>query len=169
MSDATVDEAAPARKKAKRSGGAGQVMLLATGLMLLLPIAPATFTIVSVFMAPTFLAICFRILKMPGAIGTVAGLNISGMIPALYELWSRGNDFEKAFAILFDPEFLAINLAAAGMGIALLWISPFVARTWVDIASHRLLHKAEAERKRMLDEWGDDLAPDKEDAEPSEG
>ncbi|WP_417517595.1 hypothetical protein [Minwuia sp.] len=143
----------------KSSGGDGSRtgMLLFAALLLLMPIAPSTFAVVAVYMAPTWLTACFRPFHLPGAIATVAGMNFAGTLPALYYLWTRGNNFETAFMLLFHTEFQGMNLAAAAMGISLLWIAPFIARTWVDIASQRLLHKAEAEREKLIDEWGDHL------------
>lgn len=160
MSDATVDNADDQDGNGKKAGGgsltrAGNILFAI--LFLLLPIAPSTFTVVAVYMAPTLVVACFRALQLPGAITTVAGLNFAGAMPALYYLWTRGNDFETAFSLLFNYEYLGLNLAAAGVGLSLLWIAPFIAQTWVDIASHSLLNRAKAERVKLLDEWGEDL------------
>lgn len=134
---------------------------------LLMPVAPATFTVVAVYLSPTFIMGCFRGLQTPGAISTVAGFNVAGLLPALYHLWHSGNDYDAAFALLFDSEFLAINFAAAGLGLSLLVIAPFIARTWVDIAGQRLLRRAEAEKRKLLDEWGEAL--DQQDKENASG
>lgn len=158
MTDATISKA-DGKRSASESGSRVGGLLFA-GLLLLLPIAPSTFAVVAVYMAPTLVTSCFRSLHLPGAITTVAGLNFAGAMPALYHLWTRGNDFETAFALLFDFEYLGMNIAAAGIGLSLLWIAPFIAQTWVDIASDHLLHRAEDERVKLLDEWGEDLAAD---------
>lgn len=156
MSDAAVDTSVTEGAKARKVGNRTSSMMFAV-LLLLLPVAPSTFTVVAIYLAPTLVVACFRALQLPGAITTVAGLNFAGAMPALYYLWTHGNDFETAFALLFNIEFLAMNFAAAGIGISLLWIAPFIAQTWVDIASDHLLHRAEAEREKLLDEWGPEL------------
>ena len=167
MSDTTVDSAKDeGEKKSGRSLTRAGNLSFAI-LLLLLPIAPSTFTVVAVYMAPTLVVACFRALQLPGAVTTVAGLNFAGSMPALYYLWTRGNDFETAFSLLFNYEYLGLNLAAAGVGLALLWIAPFIAQTWVDIASNSLLNRAKAERLKLLDEWGEDLAGDTDDDEGS--
>jgi hypothetical protein len=159
MSDTTA-EAAEGKNRKARSGGDRTGNILFAVLLLLLPIAPSTFTVLAVYMAPTLIVACFRSMQLPGAITTVAGLNFAGSMPALYYLWTRGNDFETAFSLLFNLEFIGINMAGAAVGISLLWIAPFIAQTWVDIASDHLLHRAKAERVKLLDEWGEDLAGD---------
>ncbi len=152
MSDAALEDgAAPAKPKAR---GRGIERLIPLGLLMLLPIAPATFTVLTVFMMPTMLLVFFRLLRLPGAAGTVAGLNFAGTLPALHHMWTTGNDFQTAYLTLFNLEFMFLNLAAAAIGVSLLWISPFIARTWVDIAGNRLHTRAKAERERLIDEWG---------------
>lgn len=156
----SAEHARRARKKEARTGG----MVFAV-LLMLLPVAPSTFAVVAVYMAPTWIISCFRAFHMPGAIMTVAALNFAGALPALYHLWTRGNDFEMAFALLFNFEYLGTCMAAAAIGLSLLWISPFIARTWVDIASQHLLHRAEAEREKLIDEWGEDLVAEMAEAD----
>lgn len=143
--------------KGKQKGGGRLAMLLVFALVCMMPVAPATFTIVAVYMAPTWVVGCFRGIQTPGAIPTVAGLNVAGVMPALYHLWHHGNDFEAALGLLFDTEFLVINFAAAGLGVAMLLIAPFIAHTWVDIAGQRLLRRAQSEREKLMDEWGEAL------------
>lgn len=161
MSDTTAGNADADAGNGKGRNGQGNAgrasAMMFTILLLLLPVAPSTFTVVAVYMAPTLVVACFRSLQMPGALTTVAGMNFAGSMPALYFLWTRGNDFETAFSLLFNLEFIGLNLAAAGVGLSLLWIAPFIAQTWVDIASDHLLQRAKAERAKLLDEWGEDL------------
>jgi hypothetical protein len=168
MSEATLDAAAGEGGKKKNRGDARAGSLLFAILLILLPVAPSTFAVVAVYMAPTLVTSCFRALHLPGAITTVAGMNFAGAMPALYHLWTHGNDFETAFALLFNFEYLGINLAAAGVGLSLLVIAPFIAQTWVDIASQHLLHRARAERVKLLDEWGEDLGSNDAIPEASE-
>jgi hypothetical protein len=144
-------------RPARAAGGRSTMVMVFAMAGLLMPIAPASFTVVAVYLSPTFIMGCFRGLQAPGAISTVAGFNIAGLLPALYHLWHSGNDFDAALALLFHGEFLVINFAAAGLGLSLLVIAPFIARTWVDIAGQRLLRRAEAERRKLLDEWGEAL------------
>lgn len=166
MSDTTADkQSADETKK-----GGILVALAPVALLLMLPIAPATFTVVATYMAPSLLLALFRKLHMPGAIATVAGLNFAGTMPALQHLWTHGNDFDLAFQLVFNMEFVLINLFATVLGVSLLWISPFIARTWVDIAGHRLLVKAQAERKKLIEEWGEELAePEETESKKGDG
>jgi len=165
MTDATLEEGrngsgAEGKGKRKSATMSAPGMMFAL-LLLLLPVAPSTFTVFAVYMAPTILIMCFRNFHLPGAITTVAGMNFAGTVPALYYLWTNGNSFEVAFfVLLFDMEYLGMAMAAAGLGLSLLWLSPFIARTWVDLANQHLLNRAQAERVKLLDEWGDKLLDD---------
>lgn len=169
MSAAALENEAEAGGRAPASGASARLaMLLGLALVALLPFSPGTFTIIAVFMAPTWFIGCFRGLQTPGAVATVAGLNVAGILPALYHLWHKGGDFDTAFRMLFDSEFLTINFAAAGLGVAMLLIAPFIARTWVDIAGQRLLRRAQAEREKLLDEWGEALEREEQSADADE-
>ncbi|WP_416898934.1 MAG: hypothetical protein ACMVY4_04170 [Minwuia sp.] len=169
MSDATAQTPAEARQRALKSANRTTFMIF-TVMLLLLPIAPSTFTVVAVFMAPTWMVAFYRSFHAPGAIPTVAGMNVAGTLPALHYLWTHGNDFDTAFGLLFNTDYVIMAIGAAALGIALLFIAPFVARTWVDMAGQRLLHQAQAERDRLLDEWGEELLaePKKEDKKKGE-
>ncbi|MEC9346436.1 MAG: hypothetical protein VYB54_09420 [Pseudomonadota bacterium] len=136
-------------------GGAKMTLLLVLAVLGLLPLAPATFSVALVFLLPTWVIALTRSFRVPGALETVAGLNIAGTIPALVHLWKGPGDFAAALAIMLDTEFLVTNFAAAGIGIMLLVCAPYIARSWVDIASTRLRRRAEAKRKRLVDEWGE--------------
>ncbi len=137
----------------QRGGGLSLLLLLAPAI--LLPVAPATFALAMVYLLPTIVIGSTRLLRVPGAMATMFGMNMSGALPGLVAHWKRNGSFDDAFRMMLDPEFLMINLAACAIGLVLLFAAPFIARAWVDIASARLRSRAVAQRKRLLDEWGD--------------
>lgn len=159
MSTATAD-ANPKAKKGKQEGGGKTTLLLMFGSLLLLPVAPATFALMMIYMLPTLLLAMTRMLRVPGAMATVFGMNLSGALPGIVTHWHGSGTFDEAFRLMVDPEYMLINLAACGIGFALLFAAPFIARAWVDIASARLRSRAVAQRKRLLDEWGDAVRGD---------
>lgn len=174
MTDATLEngqeEAGSETKERRRSAAMSAPGMMFAVLLMMLPVAPSTFTVFAVYMAPTILIMCFRNFHLPGAITTVAGMNFAGTMPALYYLWTNGNSFEVAFfVLLFDMQYLGMAMAAAALGFSLLWLSPFIARTWVDLANQHLLNRAEAERARLLDEWGEGLLEDPPPAPAPQG
>jgi len=154
VSAATAD-VNPKAKKAKRESGGKTTLLLMFGSLLLLPVAPATFALMMIYMLPTLLLAMTRMLRVPGAMATVFGMNLSGALPGIVTHWRGAGTFDGAFRLMVDPEYMLINLAACAIGFALLFAAPFIARAWVDIASARLRSRAVAQRKRLLDEWGD--------------
>jgi hypothetical protein len=159
VSAATAD-ANPKAKKAKRESGGRTTLLLMFGSLLLLPVAPATFALMMIYMLPTLLLAMTRMLRVPGAMATVFGMNLSGALPGIVAHWSGDGTFDGAFRLMVDPEYMLINLAACAIGFALLFAAPFIARAWVDIASARLRSRAVSQRKRLLDEWGDAVRGD---------
>ena len=159
MSAATAD-ASPKAKKAKRESGGKTTLLLMFGSLLLLPVAPATFALMMIYMLPTLLLAMTRMLRVPGAMATVFGMNLSGALPGIVTHWRGAGTIDGAFRLMVDPEYMLINLAACAIGFALLFAAPFIARAWVDIASARLRSRAVSQRKRLLDEWGDAVRGD---------
>jgi len=145
----------PGRAKARGSGKL--TLLLMFGSILMLPVAPATFAVMLIYMLPTVMLAMTRMLQVPGAMTTVLGMNLSGALPAIVAHWNGSGTIDGAFRMMVDPEFMLINLGACGIGFALLFAAPFIARAWVDIASSRLRARAMAQRKRLLDEWGDEV------------
>ncbi|MDF1719383.1 MAG: hypothetical protein P1U65_01785 [Minwuia sp.] len=143
----------------KRSGGKLSLLLMLSP-AILLPLAPATFALALVFMLPTIIIGSTRLLRVPGALATMFGMNLSGALPGLVAHWKRSGSFDDAFRMMLDPEFVLVNLAASGIGLVLLFAAPFIARAWVDIASARLRSRAISQRKRLLDEWGDEVRGD---------
>jgi hypothetical protein len=161
VSAATADtEAKPKRQKQKQDSGGRTTLMLMFGSILLLPVAPATFALIMIYMLPTLLLAMTRMLRVPGAMATVFGMNLSGALPGIVAHWNGPGTFDSAFRLMVDPEYMLINLAACGLGFALLFAAPFIARAWVDIASARLRSKAVSQRKRLLDEWGDEVRGD---------
>lgn len=159
MSAATAD-ANPKEKKGKQENGGKTTMLLLFSCLLLLPVAPATFALMMIYLLPTLLLAMTRMLRVPGAMATVFGMNLSGALPGIVTHWRGSGTFDGAFRLMVDPEYMLINLAACAIGFALLFAAPFIARAWVDIASARLRSRAVSQRKRLLDEWGDDVRGD---------
>lgn len=139
------------------------LLMLAGTLLALLPLAPATFAIVVVYMLPTWLTALTRPLAVPGALATMAGLNLAGLMPAVNELWQADGGFDEAFLIMIDVDLLAIDLAACGIAMAILVTAPFLARAWAEAMINRTHSSAEAAKRRLLDEWGAGL---EEDARP---
>ncbi len=143
-----------------KQGGSKLSILLMLAPAILLPVAPATFALAMVYMLPTIIIGSTRLLRVQGAVATMFGMNLSGALPGLVAHWERRGSFDDAFRMMLDPEFLIVNLAACAIGLVLLFAAPFIARAWVDIASARLRSRAISQRKRLLDEWGDEVRGD---------
>lgn len=143
-----------------KQGGGKLALLLLLAPAILLPLAPATFALAMVYMLPTIIIASTRLLRVSGAVATMFGMNMSGALPGLVAHWERHGTFDDAFRMMLDPEFLMVNLAACAIGLVLLFAAPFIARAWVDIASARLRARAISQRKRLLDEWGDEVRGD---------
>ncbi|MBF0356143.1 MAG: acyl-CoA synthetase [Alphaproteobacteria bacterium] len=96
---------------------------------------------------------------------SVAGLNLAGVAPYLMKLWFEGHSMSTALKMLSNPFDLIVMVGAAGLGWVLHLSLPPVVGAWLDVTSQRRLTQLRATQRKLLDEWGAEVAqPDSEEA-----
>ena len=80
------------------------------------------------------------------------------MAPYAIDLWSTGRSFQSAGVLLADVYVWFMMYAAAGVGLVLLWLGPYVAAYGLQMLADERLRKVLRIRKTLIDEWGADIA-----------
>ncbi|MCF8479573.1 MAG: hypothetical protein K9H25_04015 [Rhodospirillum sp.] len=155
----------PEIKKQKDAGlglGAKLILLIVLAVMALFIIP--TVILLCVAMLPTFVAaITDRSISRMSWL-CVGGLNFSGTVPFIADLWIRGGHMDAALSLVTDVFTIMLIYGAAGVGW-LLYISvpqllgAFMAMT----ATHRIA-TLKAQQEKLGDDWGPEVREGAEEA-----
>jgi hypothetical protein len=94
---------------------------------------------------------------------SVAGLNFAGVAPYLMKLWFEAHSLSNALHILSNPFDLIVMYGAAGLGWVLHMSLPPVVGAWLDVTSQRRLSHLRAIQRKLLTEWGEEVAQSDDD------
>lgn len=146
---------------ARRSPKIGIWVTIFVGIFITLLIAvPATFVVIAVGMLPSVVALFVDGRRGPYAFYCTASLNLAGVVPVIGTLWSQGNEFAAAMALLQDAYMWALMYSGAGFALFLLWQAPMVTRAFSESHAWQARREMERMRRHLLEEWGRGLAED---------
>lgn len=119
---------------------------------------PGMVLLALVGMLPTIVA--FIIDKAPKkyAAFCVAGMNISGVFPAVLDLWQGANNIKASMAIITNVFELTVMYAAAAFGWLIYMAIPPVVAALMAIAAQQRIMQLRANQREMINEWGQDIA-----------
>ncbi|WP_420346960.1 hypothetical protein [Pelagibius sp.] len=130
-------------------------------LILLFPFAALLLPTTLVFatmMAPTWVAyITDRSAEKHLAI-TVGLLNFSGTLPAIIDLWSRGQSHDAAMLLLTDVFVWAIAYGAAMVGWVIFAFMPSLVGSYFKMTTESRIKSLARQQKTLIDEWGHAVA-----------
>ena len=178
---------APAKGKGKPNAKAGGTKLWVKVLVLIIlfPFAavllPTTLVFV-VMMAPTWVAYVTDRSRSKHLAITVGMLNFAGTLPAIIDLWSRGQSHQTAMLLIGDVFVWAVAYGAAFAGWMIFAAMPTVVGIYYRMSTEARVNLLVKEQKALVDEWGhavaegiapvirdsDDDADEESDGEPSE-
>lgn len=138
---------------------AAKPLAIATGSLVLLFAALPTTTLLAVGMAPTLGAFIGD--TTPGRYLTkcVAGMNLAGVIPHLYKLWTTGHDMATAIGLVTDMYVWLSMYTAAAVGWLLFLGFPGVVATFRALNAKRRIYVLREQQKSLINEWGDCILP----------
>lgn len=152
----------PAAKKAdkaaaKKGGGLNKI----TVLMILAALVP--------FSLPTVVLAFFGLLPTLGAWASekgvyryawlcVGGLNFSGLVYFLFNLWFGVHTLDESFNVLSQGDVLLWAYGCAALGWALYMVLPPMVSSWLTFTSDRRIAALKAAQKRLVEEWGPEVA-----------
>ncbi|MBT3551758.1 MAG: hypothetical protein HOO19_04085 [Rhodospirillaceae bacterium] len=119
---------------------------------------PGLVLLVVVGLVPTFVA--FMVDKAPKKYLAfcVAGMNLSGVFPAMIDLWQGANDIKAAVNIITNVFELTVMYAAAAFGWLIYMAIPPVVAALMAVAAQQRIMQLRASQREMINEWGQDIA-----------
>ena len=141
------------------SAGLWLIVLAGAGLAMML-VVPATFVLICVGMAPTFVAMFIHAGGGQRTLLCTASLNLAGVLPVIGMLWQHGNSLGAAAELLQDIFVWGLAYGSAGLAMFLLWAMPMCARTVMETGARHQRWRLERVRDKLLEEWGDRLEAD---------
>lgn len=122
--------------------------------------AMPTVLVLVVGMVPSLVAMIVDVTPGRYAFRCVTALNIAGLSPSLYRLWTGGNDMTGAFAIVSDVySWLAIYGTSALGWMLFLGLPGIVAAIMAFNATHRVA-RLKARQAELIAEWGRAMGAD---------
>ena len=89
---------------------------------------------------------------------TMAALNFAGVFPEMMDIVAEGGTFNAIKAKLTDAMVWFSMYSAAGLGWALVWLSPILAALVLEgVYQGRILHM-ENVQKKLEEEWGSEIS-----------
>ena len=129
-------------------------MLVAPLVVIFMP----TVLLLAIALLPTFVAVVVD--KGPKRYGgiTVGGLNFSGTVPYIFDLWSRDHSVEHALRILSDVVALMMIFGSAAVGWLLYMTAPVVVVGFLSATATRRLAQMKDKQKQLIEDWGPEVA-----------
>jgi hypothetical protein len=127
--------------------------LFIAGMLFALP----TMLVLTLGLLPTLVAFVVDVHPRKYAARSVGFLNFAGTLPFLISLWSGHHDLISAMRILTDVYAWLVIYSAAAVGWIIYLGMPSVAGFLMEINAARRVHKLDAQRKKLIAEWGEDI------------
>ncbi len=114
-----------------------------------------TMLVLTLGLLPTLVAFIVDAHPRKYAARSVGFLNLAGTLPFLVTLWSKNHNLIEAMRILTDVYAWLVIYAAAAVGWIIYLGMPSVAGFLMELTAARRIRKLDAERRRLIKEWGD--------------
>ena len=115
------------------------------------------FFFLAIGMFPTFLASANTQRARSYVIGTVAAFNFAGVFPDLFSIQLQGGTPRAVMDSLSDPGVWASMYGAALLGWVIVWLSPAIARLFLDVIYRGRMRHMEHLQKKLEEEWGPEV------------
>lgn len=154
--------AAKQEKQARRKLRPGGMSAALKGLaaLLALPLAGVLFPtclLLGAGMLPTAISYLFDRSREKYLVISVAMLNFCGILPAVAELWARGQTLTAAGEALADPLAWVMAYGAGAVGWLLHVSLPPIVKVYYERATEVRLRQLTLERKALVETWGEDV------------
>jgi hypothetical protein len=146
---------AKAPRKARRRGTATWMKILA--LVILFPFAAVllpTTLVFFVMMAPTWVAYVTDRSKDKSLAVTVGMLNFAGTLPAIIDLWTRGQSHQTAMLLIGDVFVWVAAYGAAFAGWGIFATMPTLIGSFYRMTTESRIKGLVKQQKALIAEWG---------------
>ena len=145
-------------KISKSSDGSLKPLLWVVLLSITVLKFPESIILLLVGMLPTMVA--FVIDRSSGKYATlcVGAMNIAGIFPSIFKLWTGQNSFSQSIQIITNIFDLVIMYGAAGFGWVLYIIIPSAVSALLNIIAQRRITRIRKQQHQLISEWGKNVA-----------
>ena len=119
---------------------------------------PETVILLLVGMLPTFVA--FIIDRSPQKYLTycVCAMNITGVFPGIYELWTTQNNISLALKIVTNIFDLSLMYLSASIGWFIYSVVPSIIRVFIKVIGQQRINLLRGQQQNLIQEWGENVA-----------
>ena len=119
---------------------------------------PETVILLLVGMLPTFVA--FIIDRSPQEYLTycVCAMNITGVFPGIYELWTTQNNISLALKIVTNIFDLSLMYLSASIGWFIYSVVPPIIRVFIKVIGQQRINLLRGQQQNLIQEWGENVA-----------
>ena len=132
------------------------LLIAATFMMISLP----SMILLLFGMVPTIFAWIVDKTEKKYAMFSVLGMNFSGLLPFLIDVWFKDHSTQAAINILSNILDLSIIYGAAFFGWFLYKSLPPLIFTFLKVISERRITVLKTNQKKILEEWGEEIISD---------
>lgn len=132
-------------------------------------VALPTVTVVVVGLLPAFTWLIVD--TTPGRYGfrCIASMNVAGVVPFVYELWTNGNDLNTAMAIVSEPLAWLVFMCAAASGWLVFYVLPGLVTAVQKFNARQTVRELRSLQEDLVEEWGPSVTGSRrDDQEPAE-
>lgn len=157
------------KQKPKKSGKLSWKvkLFLITFLLLAIVFLPTTM-LLFVALLPSVSAVFFSDRGIGARASTVTAMNLAGVMPFVFKLWSTGNDFEASFEIITNARYITIIYLAAAFGYMIDWVITSLTSSFMYQRGLRRMETIKKRQEVLVTLWGEGVSGQKQ-VEPEEG
>lgn len=145
--------------RGRRRGMSLLNQMLLTGVCLgLLAVSLPSALMLMLALMPTFCALAVAPSQGYYSALSIGALNFAGTWPFLLKLWTTGHTIANAMAIIINPYAWLMIYGAAAVGWMLCQWFPIFVSSFMSIFSARRLKEIERTQKKLIEEWGPEVA-----------
>lgn len=136
-------------------------MRISAAVLLATPVLAVLFpsaALMGVLMLPTLAAAIGDRRPEKHAAIAIGLLNFCGTLPALADLWSRGQVLSNSILLLGEAMTWLTAFGAAGLGWLLVLLATPLAHTYLSLTTQARLRALQRQQQRLVEEWGEAVA-----------
>lgn len=114
--------------------------------------------LLALLMVPTAVALLVDSRPEKHAATSVGLLNFCGTLPALVDLWEKGQTLLQARMLLSDPLSWLLAMGAAALGWLLVLLATPLTHSYLSLVTQTRLRGLRRQQQRLVEEWGEDVA-----------
>ena len=129
-------------------------LCLSVGFIIMVIMSLPTVMVIVFALLPTFVA--FIVDRTPGknAVFCVGSLNLCGVLPYLFDLWTGDNSMDAAILILTDVFSLVVMYGAAAFGWMIFQSLPPIIATFITVLAQSRISSLRSAQRKLIEEWG---------------